>query len=66
MIRLLIADVDGTLVTRDKILIGRARGCRSDARRADRIRHHRWSAATGNADVDPAVGAHHPDGVHKL
>jgi len=36
MIRLLIADVDGRLVTRDKVLTGRARGCPPDERRGDR------------------------------
>ena len=54
-----IADVDGTLVTREKVLTERARCCRPNARRRDRIRHHQRTAPTRHADVDRAVGDHH-------
>ena len=58
-IRLLIADVDGTLVTHDKVLTERARRGWKDALRRDRIRNHQRPATTRHADVDRAFGAYH-------
>jgi hypothetical protein len=66
MIRLLIADIESTLVTRDKVLTARARALSRMRAAPGSNSPSQSSAATGNADVDPAVGAHHLDGVHKL
>ena len=59
MIRLVITDVDGTLVTQEKVLTGAGQGGGARAERSGRhARHHQRPAAARHADADRAAAAH--------
>ena len=61
-VRLVVADVDGTLVTPDKILTPRA-SCRGSNRYrgGNRLHDHQWSASAGHEDADrTSFSSSHP------
>ena len=57
-ISLVLADVDGTLLTTDKVLTSRAAdGCEGARRRRHRLCDHQRQAAARHGDVDRSVGS---------
>ena len=60
-VRLVIADVDGTLVTPQKGLTPRHRGGSQAACGRHRLRHHQWPAATRDEHADRAAADQNAD-----
>ena len=55
-VRLVIADVDGTLVTQDKVLTSRAKAVVKKLQgRGHPIRHYQWAPSKGNENVDRTI-----------
>ena len=60
-IRLFLADVDGTLVTKDKVLTEAAKAAvRELDQRRHRVRHHQRAAAARHEHADRAARAARP------